>query len=959
MKKPLILSLLIAWMLPVSLAQAQQVREKIVYRPVNLWYGLRDHQPADELPRGRAPLQQGVRVPKVDRPAELRAAGAGQWVLSGGWEMASGEQVVLGGGSLFDPELDTRQWYNATVPGTVLTTLVRQGVYPDPYYGLNNLAIPDTLCRMDWWYRIRFALPEGTQGKRLSLLFEGINYRAEVYLNGRKLGNIDGAFRRGRFDITQAASGENILAVHILPPANPGTPHEQSIKAGQGLNGGQMCFDGPTFICSDGWDWMPGIRDRNIGIWQDVRLLATGAVEIGDPQIIADLPLPDTTRAAVNVAVELKNPTANPASGTLEFAVEGRSVRGEYTLAAGETRKVALPLLTLEKPRLWWPNGYGAQNLYTATLTARNGAGELSDERKVRFGVREMSYELMADLPDKPGARVEFNPIAASGYGKPMFDNERRREIEQGVFVAPLAEGADARLLTRLPDDDPAGPYLIIKVNGVRIFCRGGDWGMDDAMKDVRREKMEPYFRLHKEENLNIIRNWTGESTEEVFYDLCDEYGMLVWNDFWLTTENSNVDPNDFRLFMTNARDVVRRFRNHPSIALWCPRNEGFAPRGLEKQLYAMCVAEDPTRHYHGQSRHLNMRSSGPWKHFADLADYYRVNARGFNTELGCFSVPTANTIRKFIAPEDLWPMNDVWAYHDMHHTSQGFNEYMADVRRYGEPAGYEDFSLKAQFVNYEAWRAMLEAWNHRMWDDCTGLILWMSHPAWPSMIWQTYSWDYETHASFYGVKKACEPMHIQMNLHDDRVVIVNTTRQARSGLRASVAVYDLQGRKHYSKQMTYDSPANARVNGFVPQFPAGMPALGLVRLELRDAKGVLLSRNDYWKAADRSAYLQMNETGAQPLKASVRLPKSAGDPVAITLTNTGKSVATNVKLNLCDAKTGEVLLPAYFSDGYFYLLPGESCRVTLSLPQDMESRTWSIAAEGYNVPRMTLYTRP
>lgn len=289
---------------------------------------------------------------------------------------------------------------------------------------------------------------------------------------------------------------------------------------------------------------------------------------------------------------------------------------------------------------------------------------------------------------------------------------------------------------------DPVGPFLAIRVNGVRIFCRGGNWGMDDGMKRVSRERIEPYVRLHRDANFNIIRNWTGESTEEVFYSLCDEYGMLVWNDFWITTDDT-VEPSDFDLFVKNATDVVRRYRNHPSIAIWCPRNEGFAPEGMSETLTKMVAREDPTRHYHGQSRFLNMGTSGPWGYFKDPSLYYTQNAKGFNTEMGSYAIPTANTIRKFIAPEDQWPINDAWAYHDLHHTTQNFGDFMNAVNRYGKPESMEDFVRKSQFVTYDAWRNMLEAWNSKMWNNTTGLVLWMSHPAWPSMIDRRFPWNF------------------------------------------------------------------------------------------------------------------------------------------------------------------------------------------------------------------------
>ena len=265
-------------------------------------FGLVAPQPADELPKAQTPPQQPVR--KAKRAAESRLAprDGSSWELAQGWELTEADNLVTAGESIFGSSFDTSAWYNAVVPGTVLTSLVEAGVYPDPYYGLNNLAIPESLCRTEWWYRIRFDRPAASDGRRVWLCFEGINYRADVWLNGRKLGTIDGAFARGRFDATECFEAENVLAVKICPPHNPGIPHEQSKKAGRGPNGGQLCLDGPTFISSEGWDWVPGIRDRNIGIWQRVVLEYTGDVTLSDPHVVTDLPLPDTSSAELTVS---------------------------------------------------------------------------------------------------------------------------------------------------------------------------------------------------------------------------------------------------------------------------------------------------------------------------------------------------------------------------------------------------------------------------------------------------------------------------------------------------------------------------------------------------------------------------------------------------------------------------------------------------------------------------------
>ena len=889
----------------------------------HLWTGLQERQPAETLPRGNAPFQTPTRKAKQDIPAKLLPAGQGEWILASGWELGSSTQLMESGQSIFDPNFNTAQWLNAAVPGTVLTTLVEQGVYPDPYFGLNNMAIPDSLARTDWWYRNAFDYPASAEGGRAALLFNGINYRAEVFLNGKKLGGINGAFIRGEFDVTSLIkkTGKNILAVHILPMNNPGIPHEQSMAAGQGLNGGATSIDGPAFLASMGWDWIPGIRDRSIGIWQDVRLKTGGSVKIIDPYIITDLPLPDTSTADITINLTLQNQAPQTAEGILLVNLDNIKLEIPYRLSGGETKPLTLspqqyPQLKLQKPRLWWPNGYGAQNLYGVELTALAG-GAFSDTKKLRFGVREMSYELMVHDTERGNVRIAYTPLHSVKNGSPLFDYDKRIPFAKDIYLPTLQEGVRAADFEA--QNDSMGAFLVIRVNGVRIFCRGGNWGMDDALKRTQRTRLEPYFQLHRDMNFNIVRNWTGESTEAVFYELCDEYGMLVWSDFWITTDDT-LEPNDHDLFMQNAADAVRRFRNHPSIAIWCPRNEGFAPKGLSKRLAAMLASEDPTRHYHGQSCKLNMPNSGPWSYAENPSVYYTQRAVGFNSEMGTFAIPTAATIRKFIAPQDLWPINDVWAYHDLHHKSQNFEGFMAAVGRYGEAQGMEEFARKAQWVCYDAWRNMLEAWNSRMWNNTSGLILWMSHPAWPSMIWQTYTYDYETPASYFAAKKACEPLHIQMNLPNNDIMVVNVTRADARGLTAVLRRFDLAGRELEKQARTLDCPANSAAAAGLQTNGSHQSGLTLVRLELKDKGGKTLSVNDYWQAASPEDYRQLETLDHPDLQITQQVK---GGRVIVEVRNRSKRIASAVKLNAI-ADNGSIILPAYFSDGYFNLLPNE-----------------------------------
>ena len=443
---------------------------------------------------------------------------------------------------------------------------------------------------------------------------------------------------------------------------------------------------------------------------------------------------------------------------------------------------------------------------------------------------------------------------------------------------------------------------------------------MDDAMKNVSRQHLEPYFKLHRDAHFNMIRNWTGENTEQTFYDLCDEYGMLVWNDFWLSTQGYNLDVKDDSLFLNNAEDVIKRFRNHPSIAIWCPRNEGYAPEAIEHKLADMVARYDGTRYYQPNSRFMNLRTSGPWNYFINPGDYEKI-ASGFSTELGSPSVPTAPSMKKMMAKQDLWPISDVWYYHDWHDGQKNYVAAMDSL--YGKAASLDDFCKKAQMLNYDSYRAMFEGWESKLWNNTTGLLLWMSHPAWPSTDWQTYSWDYETFGSYFGSMKACEPVHVQMSLNDGQISVINTSLKNITSGKLLLQVYDLSGKLAYSTMVDTNVDANIAIKLIKAQFPTTLSGVYLVRLKLMDVDNRLLSQNDYWKTfGNTKNFLAFNTLP----KAKITIKKLAGNQYSIT--NNAKTMAIAVKLNMVDTSTQQIILPAYFSNGYFNLLPGESILV-------------------------------
>lgn len=927
------------------------------------WRGLRDPQPAWTLPHGKAPFSRPTVSIESEREPALRRSAEDVWRL-GGWHLAAAPIVRESPARLSNPDYPEAHWYSAVVPGTVLTTLIANGVFPDPDIGLNNLAIPESLNRHDYWYRTRFVTPRAAAGRRLTLSFKGINYAAEVWLNGSRLGSIRGAFIRGAFDVTALLrpGAANAVAVRVSPPPHPGIPHEQSVAAGPGENGGSLAIDGPTFIATEGWDWIPAIRDRDTGLWQDVELTATGIVRILDPQVVTLLPLARIDSASVVIRVPVENSGTTPVHATIQAVVDGKRVSKDATLNPGESAVVFDPAeyqaLHLDHPRLWWPNGYGSPELYTLKLTALVG-GTASDTKSVRFGVRQLTYEL--SLFDHAGnlRRVDVDPTTGSSRHEQLVD-VRHKAIKRTAsgWAESLTPAGEASPAVRDLAETSLTPYLVIRVNGVRIAARGGSWGMDDSRKRVSRARLEPYFRLHRRAHLNIIRNWLGQNTEEVFYDLADEYGMLVLNDFWESTQDFQVEAQDPQLFLANARDVIRRYRNHPSIAVWFGRNEGVPQPILNEGLADLVATEDGTRYYTGSSNAVNLQGSGPYD-WRPPEQYFLDLARGFSVEVGTPSLASLESLQKWIPQADRWPLGDVYAYHDWH--SGGGNGDTASFmqalsRSFGTATSLPDFERKAQLMNYVSYRAIFEGFQANLWTRNSGRLLWMTHPSWPSNTWQIYTSDYDTPAAYYAVAKACEPLHAQLNLPDFSPAIVNIGRTSRTSLRLASSVRTLDDRVLLQRVDQADVPANsvATLAPLALQPLLAAERLVFVVLTLTDERGQVVSHNLYWEARSQADQKRLTTLAQQTLEVSVHSHPDDDDPVFdVALTNRGETPALLAKLVALDA-AGKPVLPAFYSDNDLSLMPNESEVVTVRCPHQGRSCS-SLALRGWNVAPVTV----
>ena len=835
-------------------------------------------------------------------PLDAQSAPPPPVVLSSGWQLQDVAKTHDSGEQISSASFRPAGWYNATVPGTVLTTLVNNKVYPDPAYGENNRPeiIPESLSKTSYWYRAAIDIPSSYAGQHVWLNFDGINYSSEVWVNGSKIGSTRGAFIRGKFDITDRAraGATAVVAVLVSPQPHPGVPHEHTLKNGLGLNGGITALDGPTFLSTIGWDWLPAMRDRDTGIWQKVYLSTTGPVLVKDPLVTTDLPLPRTDSSDVAVQATLENITDQPHNGVLKGDIGSIHFEQPVELPAHGSQKVTFdprnaPALHIQNPRLWWPNGYGPQNLYQLHLRFEL-SGAPSNKQDLSFGIRKITYSV------------------------------------------------------------PESENLTISVNGVRVFIRGGDWGLDEMMKRIPRERLEAEIHLHQLANLNLIRNWVGQSTGEDFYELCDKYGILLWDEFFQPNPSDGPDPDDLPTYMANVRDKILRFRNHPSIAVWCARNEGFPPKAIDDQLRVLMAELEPTRRYQPSSTSgAGVRSNGPY-HWRTPREFYIVTDDFFKTETGSLSVPTLESIHGMMPQKDWETITDDWAEHDFAKGAQWGDKYKGQLEsRYGRVRNLADFVRKAQLMNLEAYRAMYEGRNAQLFHPTTAVITWMSAPAQPSFVWQLYHYDLEPSASLFGVRSANELQHVQLNEATGQVQVINNLPTPLENAVVHETAYKLNGSVAYQHETKITAPADMATAVGPVEAPSKVAKdLSLLKLDLRDAGGKLLSINFYWRggSAHPDDLSKLNKLPRVKLDSTLARSEEAGQlNISVTLHNPSKHIALMAHVQL-RRKSGERVLPVFYDANYISLSPGESRTIHIGADvKDLHGEDALVVLDGWN----------
>ena len=795
-----------------------------------------------------------------------------KWLLNGGWILHP-----------LDDKSTPVSTIIGTVPATVLSSYVNAGALPDMNYDDNLMLASESFFNQDFRYFRYFDVPAEMAGKRVMLNFDGINWKADVTLNGTNLGRIEGAFKRGKFDITPLLKDkQNELEVLIHANDNPGGVKVKTEK-NTDYNGGILGADNPTFHATVGWDWISTIRGRDIGIWDDVYLTSSGDVTLSDPVLTTKLGENDTL-ATMTPAVVLTNHNDHDVTGTLHGHIGDICFEKQVTIPAGNTIEESFnpevfTQLKEQQMRLWWHNGYGEPYLYDAGFEFII-KGMQSDAVNYKAGIREV------------------------------------KTTEKDT-------------------------WLRIYINHRRLVPKGGNWAFSENNLNYRGREYDAAVRHHKEMNYNMIRNWVGMTGDKEFFEACDRYGLMVWQDFWLANPADGPDPDDEAMFMDNARDFILKIRNHPCIGIYCGRNEGYPPKTLDDGLRNTVTALHPGLDYISSSADDGVSGHGPYNALSPK-EYFERQTGKLHTERGMPNVMTYEGLSRTLDADHLWPQNLYWGRHD--YTMEGaqrgasFNQLIAD--NFGESTSAEEFCEWAQWINYEGYRAMYEGGN----KNAMGLLIWMSHPCWPSMVWQTYDYYFEPTAAYYGVKHACEPLHVQWNPITNQVEVINHSAGHQLGT-VTATIHGIDGNLIWSREMPYDLQEDKYFDAMAVELPHHFEGVYFLRLTLTDNSGRLVSLNDYVQSTEGSDRTALHDLRRAQVGAVVMNNQ-------ISLTNHSTVPAVMLRLNL-KGDDGEQILPAIYSDNYLHLMPGETRTITVEWKtEDTRGSRPLIEITGMNVQK-------
>jgi exo-1,4-beta-D-glucosaminidase len=857
--------------------------------------------------------------------------------LHEGWTLQTSAKVEAKGEVISTPQFSPKGWHEVAVPTTVVAALVKDKTLPDPFFAMNlrsfaginypiggnfsNIPMaPDSPYAVSWWYRKAFSIPAGYKGKTVWLKFDGINYRANVWLNGKQIANSDdvaGAWRTYEFNVTSAAKpgAENVLAVQAFSP----TEHDLAI----------------TFV-----DWNPAPPDKNMGLWREVYLTASGPAALRYPTVVSRVNSPANDSAQLTVTAQVKNGTNAPVKGKLRGEIENVKFEQDVELAANESKDVTFTpdqfsQLVFSNPRLWWPAQMGQPNLYKLKMEFVVD-GAVSDESTTEFGIREITST--------------FNSVGG-------------REFH---------------------------------VNGKNILIRGGGWTPDMMLRE-NSQRLHDEFRYVRDMGLNTVR-LEGKLEPKEFFDLADHEGILVmagWCccDFW--ERWPKWKPQDFEIAKESLRDQIYRLRSHPSMVMWLNGSDNPPPPDVEgmyldiekELLWPNPVLSSATGRKTSVTGASGVKMTGPYEYIAP--SYWDLDtpegqpnrkqcnpggcggAYGFNTETSMGpAVPPVESIRAMVGKDHMWPVDDVWDYHaggGEFKTIDVFSKALSE--RYGKSDNVDDFAIKSQMQTYEGVRAMYEAYSRNKYES-TGVIQWMLNNAWPSMIWHLYDYYLRPGGGYFGAKRALEALHPIYGYDDHAIWVVSSQYVDAKGLKLTTKIYNLDATEKFTQTNAVDASADSTAKVFTLPDVAGLSPTYFLVLRLEDSAGKLVGSNFYWLStkpetldwaktnwwmtptASYADYTAISQLAKVKLKETDHTERKGAEAITrVTIENPSKSLAFFVRLKVDKGSKGEEILPVVWEDNYISLLPGEKREVSATYrASELGAAKATVEVSGWNV---------
>jgi exo-1,4-beta-D-glucosaminidase len=878
---------------------------------------------------------------KIAQENRASAAGETRLVLHEGWSLETSAKVGAKGEFISTAKFSPEGWHHAAVPTTVVAALVKDKTLPDPFFAMNlrsfpgvtypiggnfsNIPMaPDSPYAASWWYRKAFEIPASYKGKTLWLKFDGINYRANIWLNGKQIADSDkvaGAWRTYEFNVTGATKpgAENVLAVQVFSP----TDHDLAM----------------TFV-----DWNPAPPDKNMGLWRDVYLTTSGPVALRYPTVVSKLNSPTNDRAELTVTAQVRNGTDHAVKGTLRGEIESVKFEQQVELGPNETKDVTFApdkfsQLVFENPRLWWPAQMGMPNLYPLTMEFELGGATVSDRSRTEFGIREITSD--------------FNSVG----GRQFHINGKNILIRGGGWT----------------------PDMMLRENSQRLhdeFRYVRDMGLNTVRLEGKLETKE-FFDLADKQGILVMAGWcccdfwerwprwkpedfdiAKESLRDQIYRLRSHPSLVMW----LNGSDNPPPPDVEQMYLDVEKDLLWP---NPILSSATGKTTSVTGESGVKM-------SGPYEYIAPSYWEVDTPQGQPGRKLCNPGGC--GGGYGFNSETSMGpAVPPVESIEAMVGKDHLWPVDDVWNYHaggGEFKTITVFSQALAE--RYGRSDNVDDFAIKSQMQTYEGVRAMYEAYSRNKYES-TGVIQWMLNNAWPSMIWHLYDYYLRPGGGYFGAKRAMEALHPIYGYDDHSIWVVSSQYEDAKDLKLTTKIYNLDMTEKFAQDNNVDAPADSTAKIFTLPDIDGLSPTYFVVLRLEDSSGKLVGSNFYWLSskpetldwakttwwmtptASYADFTAISQLPKVKLRETSRTEIDGEEAVThVTLTNPSNNLAFFVRLKVDGGPRGKEILPVVWEDNYISLLPGEKREITATYrAAELGSAKPDVEISGWNVERI------